>query len=593
MKSIKYLAAIAIVLLLGSVLNLTLPIEPAYAANNNGNGNGNSNNHGTHFTFGIITASPSTIQLEGSTTIFVPVTNTHPTLASSVNPGNGNTFINLFASGNNISNQFTITRTDSVTVIQAGATATLTYTVTTTSYTGSVDVQAFASGRLPPPEQGAVQIQLHTVTSSTASNAFSVTAQSMTVNTNTGIATFATNSGSLSNLQKVDESTLPSENRPTISFPYGIFAFTINNLNPGATVTITITFPSDVPIGSQYWKVIGNSWVRLPDELVGDNDGDNILTLTLTDGGTGDADGLANSTIVDPGGPAGSGSTVSSVVGSNGSGSSCDGRIVITNDPTVYPRCVIVDTQAPKILRAFVTPSGYHCVETHDNLGTARVTYNGKDIPRWSGAGNGYFCTDEELPLVINIVAEDLAENKNEMVSINRQRILETVNVQTFTAVVAEELNPHHGVEGIILKSDHTIEQIRIAKSPDFGNRELWISEKGVKKLDGEQMIEIRYKGQYTDSLYGKEKRGHLYVFAANIGRVATFDVIVDDDIKLYPHYNKQKHKPYDMELIDMTKINGLPLNAWQKAELESVFAGSEDLSTVQMNVLSAVLKLL
>jgi hypothetical protein len=36
---------------------------------------------------------------------------------------------------------------------------------------------------------------------------------------------------------------------------------------------------------------------------LGSDNGDNILTLTLTDGGPGDADGLANGTIVDPGGP--------------------------------------------------------------------------------------------------------------------------------------------------------------------------------------------------------------------------------------------------------------------------------------------------
>lgn len=37
--------------------------------------------------------------------------------------------------------------------------------------------------------------------------------------------------------------------------------------------------------------------------LLGDNDGDNMLTLTLTDGGLGDDDGAANGTIVDAGGP--------------------------------------------------------------------------------------------------------------------------------------------------------------------------------------------------------------------------------------------------------------------------------------------------
>ena len=38
--------------------------------------------------------------------------------------------------------------------------------------------------------------------------------------------------------------------------------------------------------------------------LIGDNDGDNFLTLTITDGGFGDADLTVNGEIVDPGGPA-------------------------------------------------------------------------------------------------------------------------------------------------------------------------------------------------------------------------------------------------------------------------------------------------
>ena len=38
--------------------------------------------------------------------------------------------------------------------------------------------------------------------------------------------------------------------------------------------------------------------------LLGDNNGDNVLTLTLRDGGPEDADGHANGTITDPGAPA-------------------------------------------------------------------------------------------------------------------------------------------------------------------------------------------------------------------------------------------------------------------------------------------------
>jgi len=57
-----------------------------------------------------------------------------------------------------------------------------------------------------------------------------------------------------------------------------------------------------MPVGTQYWKCINSQWVDVT-SLLGDDDGDNVLTLTLTDGGLGDADGVANGTIADPGGP--------------------------------------------------------------------------------------------------------------------------------------------------------------------------------------------------------------------------------------------------------------------------------------------------
>ncbi|MCJ7515489.1 MAG: hypothetical protein MUO89_05935, partial [Dehalococcoidia bacterium] len=79
--------------------------------------------------------------------------------------------------------------------------------------------------------------------------------------------------------------------------------FTIANIPPGSTTTITITLPSNMPVGTQYWKCINGQWVNVT-SLLGSNDGDNTLTLTLTDGGLGDADSVANGTIVDPGGPA-------------------------------------------------------------------------------------------------------------------------------------------------------------------------------------------------------------------------------------------------------------------------------------------------
>ena len=130
--------------------------------------------------------------------------------------------------------------------------------------------------------------------------AYEFSASSVATATGTGTATFSTVIGGISNLSAL--ASTPCGTPPGLSFPHGFFSFTITNIIPGSTVTITITLPSNIPIGTQYWKCINSSWVNCT-SLLGDDDGDDVLTLTITDGGLGDADGVANGTVVDPGGP--------------------------------------------------------------------------------------------------------------------------------------------------------------------------------------------------------------------------------------------------------------------------------------------------
>jgi len=127
--------------------------------------------------------------------------------------------------------------------------------------------------------------------------------QTVATATGTGSVTFAMDSGFLTCLAAVAQSGLDCSSAIGLNFPHGFFSFNITNIPPGSTVTITITLPSAVPAGTQYWKCQNGAWVDVT-SLLGDNDGDNVLTLTLTDGGLGDADGTANGTIADPGGPA-------------------------------------------------------------------------------------------------------------------------------------------------------------------------------------------------------------------------------------------------------------------------------------------------
>jgi hypothetical protein len=125
--------------------------------------------------------------------------------------------------------------------------------------------------------------------------------QSVNTATGTGTATFTTDGGSINNLTA--SATMPCGSLAGLTFPHGFFSFSIANITPGSQVTITITLPSNMPTDTQYWKCINGQWLNVT-SLLDDNDGDNVLTLTLTDGGLGDADEAANGTIVDPGGPA-------------------------------------------------------------------------------------------------------------------------------------------------------------------------------------------------------------------------------------------------------------------------------------------------
>jgi parallel beta-helix repeat protein len=130
-----------------------------------------------------------------------------------------------------------------------------------------------------------------------------ITVAAVTVETatGTGVATFSTDLGTIENLVAVSEAALPEAGKPNLTFPHGFFSFRIVGLTPGASVTVTITLPSSMPVGTQYWKYqTGKGWYQIP---IGDDDGDNVITIRLTDGGLGDGDGQANGVIVDPGGP--------------------------------------------------------------------------------------------------------------------------------------------------------------------------------------------------------------------------------------------------------------------------------------------------
>ena len=118
--------------------------------------------------------------------------------------------------------------------------------------------------------------------------------------TGTGLAGFTPSSGVISTLAAVPEDSLSIEGKPNLEFPPGLFSFTIIGLYPDQEVEVTITLPTPLPIGSQYWKCQDGIWYPIS---LGGDDGDNIITITLKDGGLGDGDGAAKRVIRDPDGP--------------------------------------------------------------------------------------------------------------------------------------------------------------------------------------------------------------------------------------------------------------------------------------------------
>ena len=111
---------------------------------------------------------------------------------------------------------------------------------------------------------------------------------------------------SLENVAAIPENALPTAGKPNIDFPFGFFAFDITGLALGEEIELTLILANAVATGTQYWKYgptpanHAPHWYQI---AMGSDDGDNVITITLQDGGLGDDWWIADTVIVDQGGP--------------------------------------------------------------------------------------------------------------------------------------------------------------------------------------------------------------------------------------------------------------------------------------------------
>lgn len=119
-----------------------------------------------------------------------------------------------------------------------------------------------------------------------------------------GTINLASSSGYFISAASLNASSI--DGKPPYEFPYGLLAFNISGLRSGQMVDVTLTLPQNLSSAAQYWKYGGTlenttpHWYLVP---LGSNDGDNVITLRLQDGGAGDEDQIANGIILGAGGP--------------------------------------------------------------------------------------------------------------------------------------------------------------------------------------------------------------------------------------------------------------------------------------------------
>ena len=124
--------------------------------------------------------------------------------------------------------------------------------------------------------------------------------KSILASAGSGTVVFNPDAGFLEELDTIYANSSEFSDKADTDFPHDFFNFSVDGVLEGQEINLSITLPTSIPIGTQWYFKGTNQWSFVP---VGDDDGDNILTLSLVDGGQMDIDGETNGIIVHLGGP--------------------------------------------------------------------------------------------------------------------------------------------------------------------------------------------------------------------------------------------------------------------------------------------------
>jgi hypothetical protein len=125
------------------------------------------------------------------------------------------------------------------------------------------------------------------VTVNAAEGTGQVTVETLTGGTNlTDVTAISSSAGS------VNQGGRPSG----FTFNNGLVSFKLNAVATGGTAQVKITLPAAIPAGSKVYKTNATGFHEYTNASIAGN----TVTLTLTDGGSGDNDGAANGSITDP-----------------------------------------------------------------------------------------------------------------------------------------------------------------------------------------------------------------------------------------------------------------------------------------------------